>query len=325
VFLPTMWVRASSLVALVGGFVFVVAGVVPRTAASAPARAAADSKEEDQLIHEGVDARRQDEDAKALDLFRQAYAMHASPRAAAQMGLAEVALGRWPEAEAHLEEAVAARNEPWIQKNSKSLNETLARVHQQVGRLDVLGGPTGAEVVIGGEAHGHLPLSKPIRVRAGNVRFEVRAKGYEPETRTVKVEPGQLTRETVVLSAEAPATPPPHLALVARDPATAPAGLTGVTEQIGETPGSRAPSSSGAGLRKTGVVLGALGVAAVGAGVVFGLKVRSESDTASSAQQHVVSADTTGHRDETIQWIGYGAGAALLIGGVISYLIGASR
>jgi PEGA domain len=325
VFLPSIRLRVSFLVAVVG----VVAGVVvPRNAAAAPAGAAADSEEE-KLLHEGVDARRQRDDAKALELFQKAYALHASPRAAAQMGLAEIALGRWPASEAHLEEAIAASNDPWIDKNSKSLRETLTRVHQHVGRLEVLGGPTGAEVVIAGEAQGRLPLTKPIRVRAGDVRFEVRAKGYEPETRTVRVEAGQLTRETVVLGADARTALPTRarmaptspLALAARDPATAPGGLTGIAAHVGETPRSQA----GAGLRTTGVVLGALGVAAVGAGAVFGWKVRSLSDTASGAHQHSPAADINGSRYETLEWIGYGAGAALLIGGVISYLVGASK
>ena len=37
------------------------------------------------------------------------------------------------------------------------------------------------------------------------------------------------------------------------------------------------------------------------------------------------NADSSGHRYETLQWVGYAVGAALLVGGVTTYLIGNAR
>jgi hypothetical protein len=88
-------------------------------------------------------------------------------------------------------------------------------VGQHVGSLDVVGGPAGAEVVIEDEVRGRLPLERPIRTRAGDCRFLVRAPGHEPATRAVQIMPGELTREAVRLTAIAPAqvtmasSPPP--------------------------------------------------------------------------------------------------------------------
>src|SRR5262245_36591458 len=181
-------------------FVAVAAVLMGASAAHAAGTNAATNKEEDDLIKQGVDARRKQDDAAALELFTKAYAIRQSPRAVAQMGLAEIALGRWVKAEAHLEEALAATGDPWIKKNGKVLSDSLARVRQEVGLLEVLGGPAGAEVVIAGEPQGTLPLAKPIHVRAAaDVRFELRAPGHETAVRTVRVTGGQLTRETVTL------------------------------------------------------------------------------------------------------------------------------
>ena len=102
------------------------------------------------------------------------------------MGLAEMALGRWPEAEAHLHEALAASSDTWVSKNAGTLKKALANVRQHLGSLQVLGGPSGAEVVVEGEVRGTLPMEQPIPVRAGECRFDVRAPGFEPITRTVQ-------------------------------------------------------------------------------------------------------------------------------------------
>jgi hypothetical protein len=49
---------------------------------------------EDALIRQGIELRRRQEDAAAFPLFKRAYELRRSPRAAAQMGLDELALGR---------------------------------------------------------------------------------------------------------------------------------------------------------------------------------------------------------------------------------------
>lgn len=278
-----------------------------------PARAS--DPTEDELIHKGVERRRHQDDDAALELFQKAYALHKSPIAAAQMGLAEMALGRWPDADEHLTEALAASSDAWVTKNSGTLNKALAAVRQHVGRLQVLGGPKGAEVVIAGEVRGTLPMTSPIPVRAGDCRIDVRAAGFEPTTRTVQIGADELTRETVQLSPVLQAAPP-------SEPIAA--ATVGPTVSVSPTPPDLAVDR-GRTLRAVGIGLTAGGVAAVGAGVAFGLIARSRGNTDSSAPVFDPSRESSGKELQTLQWVSYGIGGALLVGGVVTYLVGLQR
>src|SRR5438128_2093383 len=103
---------------------------------------------EDELIRRGIELRRRREDEAAFPLFQKAYERHHSPRAAAQIGLDELALGRWIDAERHLQEALGSSSDSWIRKNQNTLRDSLERVRAQLGELEILGGPVGAEVLV---------------------------------------------------------------------------------------------------------------------------------------------------------------------------------
>src|SRR5689334_14201627 len=60
----------------------------------------------DRLLKRGVELRKAGKDDEALEAFRAAYTSRPSPRAQAQIGLAEQALGRWGDAERDLSEAL---------------------------------------------------------------------------------------------------------------------------------------------------------------------------------------------------------------------------
>jgi hypothetical protein len=83
------------------------------------------------------------------------------------------------------------------------------------------------------------------------------------------------------------------------------------------------PEGGGSKLRTWGIVTGSVGVAAVGAGVAFGLltgstKQQVESDVRNGFFDH--DKDANGRLYETLQWVGYGVGAALLVtGGLLTY------
>ncbi|MFL5307448.1 MAG: tetratricopeptide repeat protein [Polyangia bacterium] len=282
------------------------------------ARAHAGEPSEDDLIRQGVAKRRHQDDEAALELFTRAYAIRKSPRAAAQMGLAEIAIGRWPEAEGHLQEALAASSDTWVTKNTATLNEALAKVARHLGSLQVLGGPAGAEVVVEGAVRGTLPMEQPIRVRAGECRFDVRATGYEPITRTVEISVASLTRETVHLSqvARAAATPEPQP--VSPAPAATPA-VEASSSDTGPAP------DSGRTLRIVGLSLGAAGVAFAGAGLAFGVLAHSQGQTDTQAMTFAPDNQSKGKQYQTLQYVGYGVGGALLVAGVITYIIGYQR
>jgi len=133
------------------------------------------------------------------------------------VALAEEALGRWAEAESHLDEALHATDDAWIKKRHKVLAAELESIREHLGSVQILGSPPGAEVTINGKVVGRLPLARPLRLAAGSAIVEVRAPGFFPVTRTVVVAPRGSYREPVDLVAAStepapatrPALPPP--------------------------------------------------------------------------------------------------------------------
>jgi tetratricopeptide (TPR) repeat protein len=82
--------------------------------------------EADAAISKGVELRRQNKDEEALAQFQRAYKISATPRAKAQMGLAEQAIGRWADAERDLDEAMTQASDPWIIRQRAVLTEAMA-------------------------------------------------------------------------------------------------------------------------------------------------------------------------------------------------------
>lgn len=164
----------------------------------APVGALAQTVDVNAMIHEGVELRRAHRDLEALTIFQRAWEASRAPRALAQVGFAELALGRWVDAEAHLDEVLDARD-PWIEEHRELVVEALHDVRRHVGSLDVRANVAGAEAWIEGERMGPLPFAHPVRVPAGTAAVEVTAPGYLPVRRRVEVSAGRLSRETVTL------------------------------------------------------------------------------------------------------------------------------
>jgi hypothetical protein len=167
------------------------------------------AEEAEAMIRRGVELRRQGNDSAALQEFRRAYEISASPRAAAQMGLAEQALQSWVDSERHLAEALRARTDPWIRlrKNRETLEESRRTVATHVARIEVGGEPRGGDVFVNGQNAGTLPLNEPVTVAPGPVRIEVRSPGYIGASMTVVVAAGQQSRVDVKLETDRTLTP----------------------------------------------------------------------------------------------------------------------
>ena len=84
-----------------------------------------------------------------------------------------------------------------------------------------------------------------------------------------------------------------------------------------------APAGNGGSVSIPGVALTVAGAALVGAGVAFGLAAKSAAK--SVAAQYDPDRDAAGRRDATLQWVGYGAGAAAIVAGVIFLVRGPSE
>ena len=98
--------------------VMVAAGAIGCVLASAPTAGAA-GDEEDALIRRAIELRKQGNDRGALEELQRAYGIAQSPRAAAQLGFAEQAVGIWLQAEEHVREALGEPGDKWIRKNAR--------------------------------------------------------------------------------------------------------------------------------------------------------------------------------------------------------------
>jgi tetratricopeptide (TPR) repeat protein len=185
--------------------------------------------ESDDLVKQGIDERRKGHDREALELFTRAHAIDGGVRSLAQIGLAEQALGMWPEAETHLRQALEHADDPWIKKNLAALRKSAEVVASHVGSLEVWGTPAGAEILVNGSPVGVFPLAQPLRVSSGTQSLTVRAAGYVELARAVEVAAGGVTRErfelprkpSASLAAVAPpASAGPTLAPLIRSPAS---------------------------------------------------------------------------------------------------------
>jgi hypothetical protein len=131
------------------------------------------------LIAEGVELRKQGKERDALEKFERAYAIDPTPRAMAQMGLASKSLRMFVQAEEYLGRALAEATDPWIVENKDALALALEVVKKNLAWLEVHANVADAELSVDGNSVGTLPLKAPVRVRAGAIRIDIRAEGFE--------------------------------------------------------------------------------------------------------------------------------------------------
>jgi len=281
--------------------VAIIAAVIATSALARPVDAsdAPPGEPGEAAIQRGIRLRKAGDDAGALPEFQSAYQLAHTPRAAAQLGLVEQALGHWDDAEVHLTEAVRTAGDAWVEKNRPALQKSLAVVKEHVGTLQVTGEPEGAEIYVNGRRRGQIPMSKPITVMAGDVDVEVRASGYKRAAQKVAIAPFAYRPLVIRLERleDAAASPAPAGAAASSDDhragGTAPGGPALATRIEAEPapaasavpPGEAVPA---AGERRGSVwpivgwsVAGAGAVTAV-VGIVEALAGQSKIDAASA-------------------------------------------
>lgn len=278
------------------------------------------------LIRRGVELRKAGHDDQALDAFRASYQAKPTPRALAQMGLAEQALGRWVDGERDLKGALTAPDDPWIARNLVTLKRSLAAVSEHLGSVQIVGTPAGARVVFDEREVGKLPLESAARAPAGEVMVTVSAAGFADISRKVTVVPGGLVREVIALHAVS-GSPQGRLATTAPSPevkeAAAPDDVPAIGAGASSRPGSvsdenDAPRGSRlTGTQYLGLAAGVAGVAAAGVGTFFLLRAISKNDDSQPrCPQNYCDDQGAKLRREAIT-AGDRATVALVVGGVL--------
>lgn len=280
----------------------------------------ADIENVEALIRQGVELRQQRHDVRALPLFQKAYGMSRTPRTAGQLGLCEMALGYWLEAENHLGEALSLPEHPWVARNLGDLTGALASVRTNISDVTITGGPVGAEVSINGQSVGRLPLPSPVRLAKGPADISLHAPGYAPASQLLKVPGG--TQETVAIvlakaTAEVPAQTGP---IEATSPPASPSnrGATDQEPASGANPGRVAAWVTGAAAG-LGLIFGAAETV-----VWVGKKNDFDNHQNPSTMVHDCATSLTSaggpgcqgiHDDlvraRTLAFVGYGVAAAL--------------
>ena len=118
--------------------------------------------------------------------------------------------------------------------------------------------------------------------------------------------------------------------VIAPPPAPVPASVPPLPQaepEPSEPVAAAAPAelaSPGRGLRIAGIVVGSVGVAALGSAVLLNLKANAMAKDLETPTGYERSKVSDRKQVETFAWIGYGVGAACLAGGAILYAVGLS-
>jgi hypothetical protein len=274
----------------------------------APGRAlGADADKAEELIRRANEHRKRGNEDKALPLLQEAYKLSRSPRASAQLGLCHQGLGQWAEAELRLTEALEASNDPWVKKNEGVLRNALTTVKNHVGRVEIVGEPAGADVLVNGAVVGKLPLASAVPVAAGEVLVEVRAPGHTAATKSFRLDGGQYQKLVLRLAREGAPSPDQAAATgaptsPAPSPLAPPPGAPAPTADPPQPQIDAPPPPTVSPARRAAKWI-AWGAAAVGLGVgVFGLarnrSVVSDFDAGCGVDENgVARADGMGRTD----------------------------
>jgi len=250
---------------------------------------------------------------QALTVFREAYDLYPSPKIRYNFGLAYEGMGRNADAleafDAFLVEATDAS--PETRDRAVAARNTLLG---RVGTLRVVADVEGAAIVIDGRDMGKTAPARELRLDPGpHLLLVDRGGGTAPFTQRLDVAAGAAVTVVVRLAASPAATSATAVAAATPPEATA---IARPSPSVGE---GTAPDR-GRSWRTAGIATAAAGAGFLGGGLLFGLSARSAS--ADVSHQYDASQDSAGRRDETLQWIGYGVGAAAIATGAWLYFHG---
>jgi hypothetical protein len=287
----------------------------------------AHAEDPENLIHQGVELRRKGQDARAEGYFRRAYQLAATPRTAAQLGLVELALMEYSDADAHLTEALTSRD-AWVNEHRKSLEDSRASAREKLVRVVIVSAPSGTTFATEGGESKPLPPDATVFLGPGPATIQLAAPGRKPTVIRVEGAPGETRKITVDMPA-----PPPEPAKAA-PPLTSPPPAPSAPEETtpAETPVPtpvEAPpadtASSGRGLRIAGIVVGATGAAVAVLGGVLYAQGNSKKKAIEDAANKGGTYDPANSNWESLRNAGVGCligGGVALAGGVGLFIAG---
>jgi len=167
--------------------------------------AVAAGEDPEELIREGVKLRRRGDNTRAEGYFLRAYQLAATPRTAAQLGLAELALGEFLEAETHLSEALG-RRDAWVSEHRQAIEDGRGAARKHLVRVELAPLPAETTVSNAGAPAVTAPGDGVIWLAPGKATtLRLEAPGHKGTVLQVEGAEG----ETRHVSVDMPAVPPP--------------------------------------------------------------------------------------------------------------------
>lgn len=213
-------------------------------------------------IERALQLRERGRDDEGWQLLAALYARCPTPRVTAQLGVAEHALARWLDAAAHLDAALGAAHDAWVNARRGPLEALRRDVGGHLAELTLDCPLADAALTVDGVSRGLVRDHSPLRLTEGAHRIEVTAPGHRRALATLTLAGGERLVRRFDLAPE----PPP--AAPERDPTPAPA-----------TP----PTARTAGRPQRAVGIAGLAVGAVVAGL--GAYFWAETADAASAMR----------------------------------------
>jgi hypothetical protein len=287
---------------------FSLTAIAALTLLATPA-GAEDGTAED-AIARGIALRREHKDAEALVEFRQAYVLSPTPRALAQVALAEAALSRWAPAESDLLRALATEDD-WIARQRPALQVALKELQDHLSTLEVVCAHPAA-LWIDGALVTQLP-AHPLRVVAKRLVLELHLDGFKIARREVDAPAGGVVREEVALEpSDPPSAPAPLGAPVPAPP------LAGESPPVRDTRVQRTFAWATAG---AAAVFLAGGVAATIWGADRANAFNGDSDCGGGTQPQRCSSDQSQvSTAQVAEAIGYSAAGVSALASAVLFL-----
>ncbi|HEX2879019.1 MAG TPA: PEGA domain-containing protein, partial [Polyangiaceae bacterium] len=258
--------------------------------------------------------------------FAQAYALEPLAELLINLGHAELKTGRYVEGSRHI--AKALREAEIGLGERRAAERALETAEPYVARVKVVVNPDGAAIVIDGEDVGTSPMIYVWYLEPGEHRIRASKEGFRHDEQTVGISRGQAKTVNLTL---APANASRKVVTPGAPPKSLDSGLdAGVSDE-----GDRSVVPL--------IVGGGLGAAGIAAGIVFTLDAKSkreDRDVQLDALQNTASANACGQNtgnavecasikdldkkantSQTIGIVGFAAGGAAILGGVVLYFL----
>lgn len=305
--------RLSSLLSSTCALAIVVASVDARDAHAAPEPSSRDETSNtaaESLFQEArklVEAKRYGE---ACPKFLASHKL--APAHGTLLNLADCyeKNGQIASAWARFHEAIALAQKLSRPDREKTARERADKLEPRLIRLTIASKDRDAEVKLDGNALDAAVLGTPVPVDPGKHSVDASAKGKKPYSTTIDVsEKNRSASLDVPALEDEPSTAPP-------------AG--GTASKTGDTPGD---DEGGSNMKVIGIAVGAVGLAGVGIGSFFGLRASEKWKEAKARCNTSYECDQTGvdladqaRSSANIATLGFVAGGALLVAGVVLFI-----